>query len=182
MLDYKIYKSQTIIDNHEKFVDICDYASQLLKQEFQGAPNTTWIYNQYNIFSYTASSILFYDLYKDLNNSIRDYIGDDRRVWFQSWLNFLSYDEIEKVLPMHGHDWDIHGYISIDPKETITEFINFEVKNKIGNIYIGPCGDDYRHRVKNIDKWEGNRITIGFDCTFDADIVHASNNKLFPLL
>lgn len=182
MLDYKIYKSDTIINNHERFVEICEYAKQWLMDEFQGIPNTTWMYKQYNIFSYTSSSILFYDLYKDLNNAIRDYIGDDRRVWFQSWMNFLSYDEIEEVLHTHGHDFDIHGYISVDPKNTITEFTNFEVKNEIGNIYIGPCGEEYRHRVKNVDKWDGSRITIGFDCTFDADRVHAANNKLFPIL
>lgn len=179
---YKLYTSQTIIDNHEKFVDICDYASQLLKNEFSNAPNTTWIYNQYNIFSYTASSILFYDLYKDLNKSIRDYVGDDRRVWMQAWLNFLSYDEVENVLGSHGHDWDVHGYIAVDPKDTTTEFTKFAVKNKIGNIYIGPCGDDYKHKVVNDGKWDGKRITIGFDCTFAEDVVHASNNKLYPIL
>ena len=180
MQNYKVYTSDVVINNKEEFINICDYASKMLRHEFQDADNTTWIYQKYNIFSYTASSTLFYDLYKDLNKCIRDYVGDDRRVWFQAWLNFLKYEDLEKVLPMHGHEWDLHGYISIDPKKSVTEFVNFEIKNEVGNIYMGPCGDEYRHRVKNIDKWDGNRITIGFDCTFDADVV--SPNKLFPIL
>ena len=182
MVKHKIFKSDTIINNHDKVVKVCDYAKELLENEFQDAPNTTWIYNQYNIFSYTASSVIFYDLFKDLQNAIREYVGDDRRIWFQSWLNYLTYDEVENVLDMHGHQWDIHGYIAIDPKNTVTEFTHFDVKNEIGNIYIGPCNDSYRHRVKNTAPWDGNRITIGFDCTFDSDVVFASNNKLFPII
>jgi hypothetical protein len=179
---HKVYTSQTVIDNHAKFIDNCAYTNDLLKNEFPEAPNTTWIYNQYNIFSYTSSSIIFYDLYQDLNKVIRDYVGDDRRIWMQAWINFLSYDEIENVLGPHGHDWDIHGYIAIDPKDTTTEFTKFAIKNEIGNIYLGPCGDDYKHRVINDGKWDGNRITIGFDCTFEENVIHSSNNKLFPIL
>ena len=181
MHDYKIYKSDVIVDNHEEFVRICDHASKMLRREFRDATNTTWIYDRYNIFSNTAPNDLFYDLYKDLHKCIREYVGDDRKIWFQSWLNYLSYDEVENVLDMHGHGLDIHGYISIDPKKTITEFVNFEVENEVGNIYIGPTGDEYQHRVKNTGLWEGSRITLGFDCIFGADF-HQSPNKFFPVL
>ena len=175
-----VYTSnQTIIDNHSKFVKICNNYNKLLKTKFPDASNTTWIYDQYNIFSYTSTSAIFYDLYKDLNKIIRDYVGDDRRIWMQSWLNFLSYDEIVHVLGPHNHKWDIHGYISIDPKNTTTEFTDFDIKNEIGNIYIGPGGD--YHEVVNDGEWNGSRITIGFDLTFDEDRPQ-TDRQLFPIL
>jgi hypothetical protein len=180
---HKIYSSQTIIDNHQQFIDLCNYLGQELKKEFHEYPDITWLYDKYSIFSYASSSILFYDLYKDLNKYIREYVGDDRRIWLQAWLNFLSYDEVESVLHAHGHEWDIHGYISIDPKETSTQFTHFSVKNKIGNIYMGPCGVNYNHKVINDNKWDGNRITIGYDCTFLEDKAFGSIGSLFyPVL
>ena len=180
---YKVYSSQLIIDNHQEFTDLCNHLGQSLKNQFKDATDTTWIYKKYNIFSYASSSILFYDLYKDLNRYIREYVGDDRRIWIQAWLNFLSCDEVENVLSTHGHYWDIHGYISIDPKETSTQFTHFTVKNKIGNIYMGPCGDDYNHRVINDNKWDGKRITIGYDCTFLEDETYgASGMNFYPIL
>jgi capsule polysaccharide modification protein KpsS len=181
MNEYEIYKSDLIVNNKEKFVEICEYAGEVIKNEIELASfSTTAAYQYYNIFSYHTSSDLFYDLYKELKQVIRDYVGDDRRIWFQSWLNILRYEELEKVLTMHGHAFDVHGFISIDPKKTVTEFVMYEIENEVGNIYIGPCGDDYYHRVRNVDVWDGNRITIGFDCKFDPDYRYP--NKLFPLL
>tara|TARA_B110000467_G_scaffold144791_1_gene147835 strand:+ start:83 stop:619 length:537 start_codon:yes stop_codon:yes gene_type:complete len=177
---HKIYSSQLIIDNHQRFIDTCYEIERLLKDEFKDAADTTWIYNKYNIFSYSCSNIFFYDLYRDLCKYIREYVGDDRRIWIQAWLNFLTYEEVENVLSTHGHDWDLHGYISIDPKETTTEFTEFAIKNKIGNIYLGPCTAGYDHRVINDSVWDGKRITIGFDCTFCEN--HQYNNILYPIL
>jgi len=199
MNEYKIYKSDLIVNNKEKFVEICEYAGEVIKDEIVDPsgrtatnihPNeeynrftslsTTAGFKHYNIFSYHTESDLFYDLYKELKQVIRDYVGDDRRIWFQSWLNILTYEELEKVLAMHKHVFDVHGFISIDPKKTVTEFLTYEIENEVGNIYIGPCGDDYYHRVRNVDVWDGNRITIAFDCKFNSD--YRQPNKFFPLL
>ena len=177
---YKVETSQILVDRHKEFVGICNQVENMLEQDFADAPNTTAIYNQYNIFSYTATSSLFYELYQDLNKTIRDYVGDDRKIWIQAWLNILSYEDLGKVLGPHHHNWDIHGYISIDPKDTTTAFTKFAIKNEIGNIYIGPGGNEYEYQVVNDSNWEGKRITIGYDCTFTADI--QTNNRLYPLL
>lgn len=203
MDDYKIYKSDLIINNKEKFVEICEDAGEIIKQALAHANyetvlgnsnkcpeentkltsplSTTSAFPYYNIFCYLTLSDVFYDLYKELKQCIRDYVGDDRRIWFQAWLNILKYEEVEKVLAMHRHDYDVHGFISIDPKKTVTEFIMHEIENEVGNIYIGPCGKDYLHRVRNTDVWEGKRITIGFDCSF-SPINPKKQNRFFPLL
>ena len=81
--------------------------------------DSTWGYHYYNIFVTTAPSPVFYELYKELNKVIRGYIGDDRPLWMQSWLNFHMSNE---VLGWHNHEWSHHGYISIDPKKTKTVF------------------------------------------------------------
>ena len=48
---------------------------------------------------------------------------------------------------------------------------------------MGPCGDDYNHRVINDNKWDGKRITIGYDCTFLEDETYgASGMNFYPIL
>ena len=76
----------------------------------------------------------------------------------QCWLNYHTPD---KVLDWHTHEWNYHGYISIDPKDTKTVFDGYEIDNEIGNIYIGP---GYRyHKVVTKDNFYEPRITLGFD-------------------
>jgi len=100
--------------------------------------------------------------YKLYSSYIRDYDGTSDPLWFQSWLNF---HETNEVLQWHSHYWDFHGYISIDPKDTTTVFNNFEIKNKVGQIYIGPGGEEFRHKVRVDKNYNGKRITLGFDVT-----------------
>ena len=88
-------------------------------------------------------------------------------MWFQSWLNFHKPDQ---VLDWHDHNWPYHGYISIDPKGTRTVFKDYEVKNEIGNIYIGP--GHRRHKVEVDEVYDGPRITLGFD-------IHTEPSKPF---
>ena len=98
-------------------------------------------------------------LFKELKNIIKEYHKKDEPLWFQCWLNYHSDNQ---VLDWHDHQWLWHGYISIDPKETKTIFENgFEVKNEIGNIYIGPC--NIKHKVVVNKPYFGHRITLGFD-------------------
>ena len=92
----------------------------------------------------------------------------------QSWLNNHTYDE---VLRSHDHGCPIHGYVSIDPKKSKTVFtdgiednIIYEVENNPGLLYIGP-GKRY-HRVENLEKWEGQRVTMAFD------VIDEKNNHL----
>ena len=132
-------------------------AHQKFKNIF-GNKDSTWSYKDYNVFCLTASSVHFYNIYKDLISVIKMYNDKDEMLWFQSWLNFHKQDD---VLKWHDHYWDFHGYISIDPKDTITEFREYSVKNEIGNIYIGPCNRE--HCVKVLSPYTGERLTLGFD-------------------
>ena len=61
----------------------------------------------------------------------------------------------------------LYVYISIDPKNTITEFEKWKVHNKIGQIYIGEGG--HQHRVIVNEPYEGYRITIGLDIWKNLD-------------
>ena len=49
---------------------------------------------------------------------------------------------------------------------------NYYINNKFHSVVV--------HQVVNDNNWEGKRITIGYDCTFAADI--QTNNRLYPLL
>jgi hypothetical protein len=66
-----------------------------------------------------------------------------------------------------------HGYISIEPQDTTTEFCDWEVKNESGNIYFGR--GNVRHRVVNNSFYTGKRITIGYDV-----IPESSFEYLYP--
>ena len=83
-------------------------------------------------------------------------------MWMQAWLNYHNHDQ---VLGWHNHDWDYHGYISIDPKNTITEFRDYKIENKVGQIYFGPGQKE--HRVVCLDEFSDTRLTIGFDVSLD---------------
>jgi len=165
-MSYKIYTSNIIKENHVSFVNQCKFAKKRI-EELLDVQDGTWDYDKYNLFCVTSMSVLFWNLYKELNVHIRNYIGDDRPLWLCSWLNFHSYEDAIKKLPYHSHQASYHGYISIDPQDTVTEFKKgFKIKNKIGQIYLGPGGDenvDYHHRVINNSYYSKPRITIGFN-------------------
>lgn len=168
MSDYKLYQSNVIDDS---FVRECEK----VKSYFFADSDSTWTFEKYNIFSLTSSSVLFYDLYKELNYLIRDYCNSSHRLWMQSWINFHSHNE---VLDWHNHPWDFHGYICVDPKQSITEFRDWKIENKQGQIYIGP--GDAEHRVI-AQPYDGLRITIGFDCSFKENS-DFSNLSMVPVL
>lgn len=161
--DYKIYKSQLIIDHHEQMIIEIERAHRHFTKNFYNM-DPTWGYGFYNVFAITAPSALFYDLKKELETNIRDYLQTDQRLWFQSWINYHKPNE---VLDWHNHTWPFHGYISIDPKQTKTVFEGddpsngYEILNELGNIYIGP---GYRfHKVEVLEPFDTPRITLGFD-------------------
>ena len=103
---------------------------------------------------------------RTLPDEIKDYLKDQHspeddyssNLWFQSWLNYHKQNE---VLDWHDHPFPFHGYISIDPKDSTTEFRNYSIKNKIGNIYIGQ--GHRQHRVVVDTPYNGTRITLGYD-------------------
>ena len=180
-MKYNIYQSDLVKENQEKFINECvilhDVITSLLNIE-----DTTWNFYKYNTFIYGAGSVLFYNLFKELNHHIRSYIDDDRPLWLQSWINYHPSNKLEKELERHVHlNYSYHGYISIDPKDTTTVFDNYEIKNKIGQIYMGPTGRGYEHYVRLDKPYIGNRITIAFDI-IDKPNQIIDNKTFIPIL
>ena len=62
----------------------------------------------------------------------------------------------------------MHGYISIDPKETETEFKGYIIKNKIVNVYFGK--PENPHRVNVLKNFDGHRITVAFDVLSEKNV------------
>ena len=168
--NYKLYQSNYIADNYKSFIDVVSE----LKLTFEGKDSTE-LYNTYNVFSLTSGSLCFYNLYKELTSIIRTEIPEGP-LWLQSWINIHQKDT---VLDWHNHYWPYHGYISIEPQDTVTEFKDYEIKNKIGQIYFGP--GHRLHRVKNLSDYSGERITIGFDVT-DDPIMNTDCFGFIPVL
>ncbi len=157
MKDYILHQSTFIANNQLDIIEDLRIAHRLFETLF---PNkeSTWSYNLYNIFSLTAPSTNFYQIYQELRTLIRSELGEDRPLWLQAWLNYHKSDQ---VLDWHNHDFEYHGYISIDPKKTNTVFEEYSIENKVGQIYLGP---GYRkHKVEVLKPFDGERITIGFD-------------------
>lgn len=167
---HRLYQSTYIAENQAEFISQSKHVRQLLNEE-----DTTWSYYKYNLFSITAGSIQFYNLFKELRDIIRIEIPD-KPIWFQAWVNLHTEDN---VLDWHTHAWDYHGYISIDPKDSTTEFEGYNIKNKVGQIYFGP--GNRNHRVTIHTPYAGERITIGYDITLNP-ITGTGCLGLIPLL
>ena len=173
MENYKLYQSKLIQNYHKDFINQCNFINNTLKEKYR-VRDTTWEYQSYNVFCITSTSILFYQLYKELNSYIREFVGNKKPLWIQAWLNYHKDEDAEKKLQMHGHSGAYHGYISIDPQDTTTIFRNgLQINNKPGQIYLGPgynvtdgifpTSHPWDHAVKINKPYKGNRITIGFD-------------------
>ena len=153
-----VHKSQLIKDNQKYFIDGCNRAYKKIKPIIK-SEDTTRAYGVYNLFAVTSGDQMFYKLYQELKDIIRNYHGKNEPLWMQAWLN---YHAPQQLLDWHDHWWLIHGYVSIDPKDTTTIFEDgSKIKNKVGNIYIGPC--KRTHKVTIDKNFSGHRITIGFD-------------------
>jgi len=157
--NYLIRQSKFIKDNAKLFYKECLAGKDRHKIMFPTENSTTWNYKKYNVFSLTAGSPIFYKLLIELKKIIFEYLGTKEPLWFQSWLNIHTEDE---VLNWHNHFGSTaHGYISINPEKTKTVFEDFEIDNKIGQIYIGESNK--KHKVVVLDGFKKKRITIAFD-------------------
>ncbi len=185
--DYILYQSDYIVKNQDIIFQDLDVAHRLFKEMFVSIPDSdsTWSYDRYNIFSLTAPSTAFYEIYKEMRNVIRNQLGDDRPLWFEAWLN---YHRADQVLDWHTHNYDYHGYICIDSKKTNRVFDTYTIENQTGQIYFGP--GHRHHKVEVLEPFEGVRTTIGFDvhCIPDNKLIleyvekPMANLSLMPLL
>jgi hypothetical protein len=155
--DYRIYQSNLIIDNKHQFINEINSATKHFRHEFP-EKDLTWTYGYYNTFCLTSPSLLFHNLFIELKQVIREYVGHDRPLWMQSWIN---YHMPNQLLPWHDHLFSFHGYISIEPHLSRTVFEEYEIKNEVGNIYVGPGWR--KHTVIADENYHTPRITLGYD-------------------
>ena len=155
-MDWKLYKSQVVLDNQRVMISILNNANPSL-----GGIDSTWSYDKYNVFGLTSPTQVYYDLFNELRGFVYDYTKP-KPLWMQAWVNYHIPDQ---VLQWHNHEWPIHGYISIRPHKTKPVFEGYEIDNEVGNVYIGP-GNTY-HRVEVLEDYDTPRITLGFDLLTD---------------
>ena len=181
---YILYQSEYIAKHYRDLIIDLDHAHRMFCEMFPDR-DSTWTYDRYNIFTLTSPSSAFYRVYKEVRDLVRGQLGDTRELWIQSWINYHSYGEL---LTRHHHNFEFHGYISIDPKNTKTVFDDYEIVNKPGQIYFGP-GHRF-HSVEALEPFEGKRVTLGFDIyttpqnSLVLDYIEKplSNNSFIPLL
>ncbi len=154
---YIVRQCDFIADNLTDIFEDLRVAHENFKRLFPNE-DSTWSYSKYNIFALTAPSTNFYKIFSELRNVVRSQLGWDRPLWIEAWIN---YHTVDQVLDWHHHEFDHHGYISIDPKNTKTIFENYEITNKPGQIYFGP--GNRLHKVEVLEPFEGVRTTIGYD-------------------
>jgi|688.fasta_scaffold584063_2 hypothetical protein len=171
---YRIYNSSVIVDHYEELLSIASVAHQRCLENLN-VDNTTSAYNRYNSFTLFGCDKHYYNLYKDLIYVIKDFVPKTECMWFESWINWWTPKE---VLGWHDHLFKYHGYISIDPKSTFTKFRKYSIENKIGNIYIGPGFRE--HRVIVDTKYDGPRLTMGFD--INVEPTKTDNLSFIPII
>ena len=64
-MDYKIHKSQTVIDHQLLMINDLDIAQAYVKEHLP-VTDLTWNYRYYNIFAVTSPSPTFFNLFKDI--------------------------------------------------------------------------------------------------------------------
>jgi len=162
MNNYLLINLDYIKDNKDEFIKNANLAHERFVFNYGKTFNemsSTWFYRYYNLSTLTVGCPLYYKLFIDLQKIIRKKANHDNPLWFQCWLNFHNEDE---VLKLHNHPHCLfHGYISIDPQHTETEFEDYKITNEIGNVYIGDAG--LMHKINVLSPFKNKRITIGFD-------------------
>jgi len=180
---YKLIQSEYIVQHREEFIRDLSYSAKSLYQF--GILDTSLkygSYTQYNVFGATSPSPHMYHLFTVIRDLARE-INPTGKLWLQAWINHHYENEL---LGWHNHSSTWHGYAAIEPWNTITEFDDFKIVNKVGQIYVGPGG--LRHRVVAADDlpFPDKRITVAFDImteeNFTGDVLPTENYGCIPLL
>ena len=139
-------------------------------------------YRFYNVFNLTSPSPLYWFLFMNIKQVVRNTLGNNQPLWMQCWMNFHKQQE---VLKWHDHHFPYHGYVSIDPKNSTTEFkqgsLRYNIENVVGNIYFGPGWERMHRVVVNEDYDDSPRITLGFDILTEPTLPD-DQFSLIPLL
>ena len=134
-------------------------------------PSSTSTYNSYNAFTLLNDNSEWRKIYEQVVLIVKQFYlesgGTNDTLYLKAWLN---YDDEKDVLGWHNHDSLLHGYIGVEPLDTITQFENQNIENQIGRMYIGP--GNTLHRVLVNKRMNKKRITLAFDVNDDFTILH----------
>jgi hypothetical protein len=163
--NYQVWSSDVIINHRDEIIESALQAEKLFENRFGSIKDrdTTWSYQSYNIWLLTSPSPAWYLLFKDLMEVIKNQRDWNTPVWMESWINL---HKTESLLDWHTHHWPMHGYISIDPKDTVTEFKEYSIVNNPGQIYIGAGRKLHRVVANGPIDFSSPRITVGFDLAY----------------
>ena len=132
---------------------------------------STSAYQLYNAFTLLNDNQEWRKIYEQVISIVKQFYlesgGTSDTLYLKAWIN---YDDEDNVLGWHNHDALFHGYIGIDPLDTMTEFENQIIENQIGRMYIGP--GNINHRVLVNKKTNKKRITLAFDVNEDFALLH----------
>lgn len=176
--NYKLYHCQFIKNNVKDFISDCNIVYKRFNHQFPNE-STTKFFRYYNMEGLSVGLTNFYLLFTNLKKLIRQIVNHNNPLWYQCWINFHEYG---KTLDWHTHDeCSLHGYLSIDPKDSNTMFKDYSINNEIGKLYLGNPSSP--HKVCVNKYYIGHRITIAFDVYDNNDIqktinthgVHATN-------
>jgi hypothetical protein len=177
-MNYTLFNFDYIKENQQEIIQELKISQNNLEK--YGIFDATKAYIYYNVFGLTSPSKHMYTIFQKLREIVREKFPNEM-IWIQSWLNYQDYDQ---VLSWHNHTSSWHGYISIEPQDTITEFEGWVIENECGNIYFGP--GNVMHRVVNNSNYPGKRITIGYDIILEQDytglVLPTENFGAIPLL
>ena len=178
MSEFLLKMSKVILNNQDEVLEELSRANDQRLRKLKITQNDDTQLEQrytlllfYNIFNsdvYRETEYpLLRELWKELVCFIKEFNGHEpKECWVSAWINYDEFDVVEDALADHIHQTKLHGYIVVDPKNTKTIFRRgFEIENRPSIMYIGP--GDWWHRVKNTKKYDGTRVTIGFDVSFD---------------
>lgn len=171
---------QCVVDNQQQLDEHVHYVMSLYSTFFSSlndheqsprlriadSTDSTSAYNAYNAFTLLSDNSEWRNVYADVSRIVKNFYkkqgGTANTLYLKAWINF---NDTNSVLGWHTHDSLFHGYVSVTPHDTITQFDGFNVTNEVGKIYVGPGG--LRHRVLVAKKYDSKRITIAFDVNDD---------------
>lgn len=161
MKDYIVKDINYISDNVDNFIKDAELAHNRYLNTYGKFfdKGSTWFYKFYNFMCLTSGSEYYYKLFNIIQKEVKNLHEKQEPLWIQTWINYHSQEE---VLNWHDHSNCImHGYVSIRPHKTITEFESFQVDNTPGRMYIGKPYN--KHKVSVLEPFDTPRITIAFD-------------------
>lgn len=123
-------------------------------------------------------STVWLQTFDEMFGAIRDYYSDvnENTVYFKSWIQRHPYTFVPSW-HVHG-DADAHGIVSITEQPTATIYKDFEIKNKPGQMHIGP---NILHSVKNLSLYAELRVVIAFTMVFDITRIADDIDNYFPI-